>query len=215
MWNQLWRLFLVHAGVLSRTKRQSRISRNWDQFEKSPLMFVVIASLWGISLKFGEMLQIMRLIIFHSGGEKSAPALSSEKIPLKIERGHGKSQWPPLSYSDPALIKWFLNEFRPLFIQKYLFFFWPPSCQKYSIFWSPRGCRMCVASILMRELNIREQFQVSITQSIISAKNQPNLIGPKLRLLIQWDLVRRFFRTNDDYPDDSEANIRLPKSNQV
>jgi hypothetical protein len=67
----------------------------------------------------------------------------------------------------------------------------------------------------MRELNTREQFQVSTTQSIISAKNQPNLTGPKLPLSIQWDFIRRFFRTNDDYSDDSGANLRLPKVNQV
>jgi hypothetical protein len=47
------------------------------------------------------MLQIIILIICDSGGEKSAPALSRKKIPLKIEGDHGKSQRPPLSYSDP------------------------------------------------------------------------------------------------------------------
>jgi hypothetical protein len=43
----------------------------------------------------------MILITFLLGGKKSAPEFSSYKIPLKIEGGHGKSQRPPLSYSDP------------------------------------------------------------------------------------------------------------------
>jgi hypothetical protein len=42
----------------------------------------------------------MIFIIFHSGGQKSPPAFSRQQIPLKIEGGHGKSQGPPLSYSD-------------------------------------------------------------------------------------------------------------------
>jgi hypothetical protein len=67
----------------------------------------------------------------------------------------------------------------------------------------------------MRELNNREQSQVSTTQSIISAKNQPHLTGPKFPLPISWDFMTTFSRTNDDYPDDSRANLRLPNGNQV
>jgi hypothetical protein len=46
---------------------------------------VPFASLSGISLKLGEMLQIMMLMIFCSGREKSAPEFSSERNCLKIE----------------------------------------------------------------------------------------------------------------------------------
>jgi hypothetical protein len=95
-------------------------------------------------------------------------------------------------------------------------FFWlHPPFQKYSIFWYQRRCRMCSASVLTRELNIREQSLVLSTQSILSTMNQPNLTGPKLPLAIQWDFIRRFFRTNDDYPDYSGANYRLSKGDQV
>jgi hypothetical protein len=40
------------------------------------------------------MLQIMILIIFHSGGDKSALAFSNLKIPLKIEVGMEKANDP-------------------------------------------------------------------------------------------------------------------------
>jgi hypothetical protein len=90
---------------------------------------------------------------------------------------------------------------------KSIHFFDRPPIKSIQFFSYPRGCRMCSASILMGELNTREQSQVSTTQHIISAKNQTNLTGPKLPLPIQWDFIRRFFRTNDDYPDDSGANV--------
>jgi hypothetical protein len=47
------------------------------------------------------------------------------------------------------------------------------------------------------------------------SQESTKLTGSKLQLPIQWDLVRSFFRTNDDYPDYSGANLRLPKGNQV
>jgi hypothetical protein len=46
---------------------------------------VPLASLSGISLKLGEMLQSMMLMIFRSGREKSARGFSSERDCLKIE----------------------------------------------------------------------------------------------------------------------------------
>jgi hypothetical protein len=53
----------------------------------------------------GEMLQIMILTMCCSSLEKSARAFSSEQISLKIEWGQGKSQRPPLIFSDPSPIK--------------------------------------------------------------------------------------------------------------
>jgi hypothetical protein len=49
----------------------------------------------------------------------------------------------------------------------------------------PRACPMYSGSVLTRELNIHAQSQLSTTQSIISAKNRPNVTGPKLPLPIQ------------------------------
>jgi hypothetical protein len=61
---------------------------------------VATASRGGISLKLGEILQIMMLMSFCSSLEKSEPACSGWLISLKIERGHGKSQARRLIYSD-------------------------------------------------------------------------------------------------------------------
>jgi hypothetical protein len=62
---------------------------------------VATTSLWGISLKLGEMLQIMMLMIFCSSWAKSSKDFSSWRIGIKIEGCHGKSQRSPLIYSDP------------------------------------------------------------------------------------------------------------------
>jgi hypothetical protein len=63
-------------------------------------------SRWGISLKLGEMLQMIILIICYSRREKSDPAFSSPRISLKLEGCKAQRPivaqlcWPPLS------IKW-------------------------------------------------------------------------------------------------------------
>jgi hypothetical protein len=63
---------------------------------------------------------------------------------------------------------------------------------------------MCSVSVLTRELNTREQSQVSTTQSIISASNQPNLTGPKLPFAarITGVLIVTGSSSDDEFPVD-------------
>jgi hypothetical protein len=162
------------------------------------------------------MASFAQYIIYHSGREKSASAFSSSKIFVKIEEGHGKSQRPPLSYSDPLPFYQLTFEGNDRkFPSKVFIFFWPPSYQKYSIF--------LILTRMSDVFGVDSHERIGHSWIILGlnhskyyfCQESTNLTGPKLSLPVPWDFIRRFFRTNDDYPNDSAANLRLSNSNQV